>query len=105
MQKQKIWKAENIIGLVPDELLDNLSLATGVDYSVQKLYGKAVFKLFLFAFLNGGGISLRILAAISQSERFKNLKIYYSKVILLNYPKKSKPCFSSLSLIYFKHEI
>lgn len=73
MPKQKIWKAEDIIGLAPDEILDNLSLATGVDYSVQKLYGKAVFKLFLFAFLNGGGISLRMLAAISKSERFKNL--------------------------------
>lgn len=73
MQKQKLWKAEDIIGLVPDELLDNLSVETGVDYSVQKLYGKAVFKLFLFAFLNGGGVSLRILEAISKSERFKNL--------------------------------
>lgn len=73
MRKQKSWKAEDIIGLVPDELLDNLSVETGVDYSVQKLYGKAVFKLFLFAFLNGGGVSLRILEAISKSERFKNL--------------------------------
>lgn len=73
MLKQKFWKAEDIIGLAPDELLDNLSVETGVDYSVQKLYGKAVFKLFLFAFLNGGGVSLRILEAISKSERFKNL--------------------------------
>lgn len=73
MVKQKSWKAEEVIGLVPDELLDNLALETGVDYSVQKLHGKAVFKLFLFAFLNGGGISLRILEAIFKSERFKSL--------------------------------
>ena len=73
MQKQKIWKAEDIIGLVPDELLDNLASLTGVDYSVKKLHGKSVFKLFLFAFLNGGGLSLRILEAIFKSERFKTL--------------------------------
>lgn len=73
MQKQKIWKAEDIIGLVPDELLDNLASETGVDYSVKKLHGKNIFKLFLFAFLNGGGISLRILEAIFKSERFKTI--------------------------------
>jgi len=73
MQKQKIWTAEDVIGLVPDELLDNLAAETSVDYSVKKLHGKSVFKLFLFAFLNGGGISLRILEAIFKSERFKTL--------------------------------
>lgn len=72
MSKQKIWRAEDIIGLVPDELLDNLTFETDVDYSVKKLHGKVVFKLFLFAFLNGGGISLRILEAIFKSERFRN---------------------------------
>lgn len=73
MQKQKVWKAEDIIGLVPDELLDQLSNETGVDYSVKKLKGKIIFKLFLFAFLNGGSISLRILEAIFKSKRFRNL--------------------------------
>src|SRR3989339_360566 len=73
MQKQKIWTAEDIIGLVPDELLDNLAAETGVDYSVKKLHGKSIFKLFLFAFLNGGGLSLRILEAVFKSERFKTL--------------------------------
>lgn len=73
MPKPKTWRAEEIIGLVPDDLLDNLSGETAVDYSVKKLKGKVIFKLFLFAFLNGGGISLRILAAIFKSERFRNL--------------------------------
>ena len=73
MQTRKIWKAEEIISLVPDELLDNLAVETRVDYSVKKLHGKPIFKLFLFAFLNGGGISLRVLEAIFKSERFKNL--------------------------------
>lgn len=56
-----------------DDLLDNLAHETGVDYSVKKLHGKYVFKLFLFAFLNGKSISLRILEAIFKSEKFKHL--------------------------------
>lgn len=43
-----------------------------VNYSVQKLHGKKIFKLFLYAFLNSKTISLRILKAIYQSEKFKN---------------------------------
>ena len=58
MQKPKSWKAEEVIGLVPNELLDNLASETGVDYSIKKLHGKSIFKLFLFAFLTGGGIPL-----------------------------------------------
>lgn len=73
MPKQKFWKAEEIIGLVPDEILDNLSDETDVDYSVKKLKGKVIFKLFLFAFLNGGSISLRILEAVFKTDRFRNL--------------------------------
>lgn len=73
MQKHKVWTAEDIIGLIPDKFLDNLSLETGVDYSVQKLYGKTIFKLFMFAFLDGARISMRILETIFQSERFQHL--------------------------------
>ena len=73
MPKTKSIKAEEIIGLVPDELLDRLTIETKVDYSVQKLHGKTVFKLFLYAFLNSKTISLRILEAIYKSEKFKNL--------------------------------
>src|SRR3989344_4729048 len=73
MEKTTGWRAEDIIGLVPDELLDGLADETGVDYSVKKLQGKHIFKLFLFGFLNGRKMSLRILEVISQSARFKNL--------------------------------
>lgn len=73
MPKPKSLKAEEIIGLVSDELLDRLTIETKVDYSVQKLHGKTVFKLFLYAFLNSKTISLRILEAIYKSEKFKNL--------------------------------
>lgn len=73
MEKRYLWKAEDVINLVPDALLDNLSMETGVDYSVQKLHGKVMFKLFLFAFLSGSKISLRLLETIFQSDRFRYL--------------------------------
>ena len=74
-----IIRVEDIIGLLPDDLLDHLSFTHRVDYSVKKLKGKIVFKLFLYAFLTSRTISLRILAAIYNSDKFKNL---------FNVPKK-----------------
>ncbi len=65
--------AEQVIGLVPDTLLDSLSSETGVDYSVKKLKGKIIFKLFLYAIFNCKSISLRILETIYNSDKFKNL--------------------------------
>lgn len=73
MSKPLTWSAEKIISLIPDELLDQLASETGVDYSVQKLHGKTVFKLFLFAFLDGKRISLRVMEIIFKSERFRSL--------------------------------
>jgi len=81
MLKQKIWSAADIIGLVPNELLDNLSSETGVDYSVKKLQGRHIFKLFLFALLDRASISLRILESIFKSDRFQNLFEIKSKSI------------------------
>ena len=81
MLKQKIWSAADIIGLAPDELLDDLSSETGVDYSVKKLQGKHIFKLFLFALLDRASISLRILESIFKSDRFQNLFETKSKSI------------------------
>jgi hypothetical protein len=65
--------AEAVIGLVPDELLDSLALETGVDLFVKKLQGKIIFKLFLYAILSGKNVSLRILEAIFNSEKFYHL--------------------------------
>lgn len=73
-------RVEDIIGLVPDTLLDQLSFVHKVDYSVKKLQGKILFKLFLYAFLTSRTISLRMMAAVYNSERFKNL---------FNLPKKT----------------
>lgn len=73
-------RVEDIIGLVPDTLLDRLSSIHKVDYSVKKLHGKIIFKLLLYAFLTSRTISLRIVAAIYNSYKFKNL---------FNLPKKT----------------
>jgi len=66
-------KAEEVIGIIPDEILDKLSVETGVDCFVKKLSGKIIFKLFLYGILNCKNISLRILETIFNSEKFKNL--------------------------------
>ena len=66
-------KAEEVIGLIPDSMLDSLSLKTGVDCFVKKLSGKIVFKLFLYGVLNCKIISLRILETIFNSDKFKSL--------------------------------
>lgn len=68
-----VTSAEEVIGIIPDKLLDELSLETGVDCFVKKLKGKDVFKLFLYALLSGKQISLRILEAIFNSEKFRRL--------------------------------
>lgn len=73
MQRHLALPAADVIALVPDHLLDQLSTETGVDYSVKKLHGKIIFKLFLYGILSGKTISLRILASIFNSTRFKHL--------------------------------
>jgi len=74
-------RVEDIIGLVPDDLLDRLSSIHKVDYSVKKLHGKIIFKLLLYAFLTSRTISLRIVAAIYNSDKFKNLFTIPKKTI------------------------
>ena len=73
MKKQNYHSAEQIIRLVPDELLDRLSATSNVDHFVKKLQGKTVFKLFLYGILSGHEISLRILETIFNSDKFKSL--------------------------------
>lgn len=74
-------RVEDIISLVPDDFLDRLSSEHKIDYSVKKLHGKIIFKLLLYAFLTSRTISLRIMAAIYNSEKFKNLFTLPKKTI------------------------
>lgn len=66
-------KALEIIGLIPDKILDHLAIENKVDFSVKKLKGKTVFQLFLYGVLSGRMISLRILEAIFQTKKFQEL--------------------------------
>ncbi len=79
--------AEKIIGLIPDDILDQISLQTGVDNFVKKLKGKIIFKLFVYTLLNCRKVSLRILEAIFNSQKFS---------ILLNGEDKRKIRHSSI---------
>lgn len=73
MQKQKTWSAGEVLGIIPDSLLDRFALDSGVDVSVKKLKGKTILQLFLYAALNFKTISQRILAVIYSSDKFRLL--------------------------------
>lgn len=66
-------KAEDVIEIIPNELLDKFALEHKVDCSVKKLKGKVIFELFLYGIISGKNISLRILEAIFKSQKFQNL--------------------------------
>ena len=44
-------KAQEVINLIPDQYLTFLSAETQVDYKVQKLSGKVMFKLLVYSLL------------------------------------------------------
>ena len=73
--------AKEIMGIIPDELLDRLAIENKVDYSVKKLKGRTIFQLFVYGILSGKMISLRILEAIFKSDKFQKLfDVTYDKV-------------------------
>ncbi len=64
---------EELLDLIPDELLDKLSAASNVNYQVKKLYGKNVFYLLLYGYLESTKVSLRELEDIYNSQKFQFL--------------------------------
>lgn len=64
---------EELLKLIPDELLDKLSKSTDVDHQVKKLFGKNVFYLLLYGFLESTKVSLRGLEDIYSSQKFQFL--------------------------------
>lgn len=65
--------AEELLNLIPDNLLDKLSKSTDVDYQVKKLFGKNIFYLLLYGFLESTKVSLRGLEDIYSSQKFQFL--------------------------------
>ena len=65
--------AEELLNLIPDNLLDKLSKSTNVDYQVKKLFGKNIFYLLLYGFLESTKVSLRGLEDIYSTQKFQFL--------------------------------
>jgi transposase len=69
--KHKKVPVEELLSLIPDELLDQLSQETKVDYQVKKLTGKLIFKLFLYALSSQKELSWRLLEEIFGHYKFQ----------------------------------
>lgn len=72
-KKQHKVTVEGLLNKIPDALLDKLSSVTNVDYQVKKLYGKNLFYLLLYGYLESTRISLRSLEDIYHTQKFKFL--------------------------------
>ena len=57
--------------MIPDEMLDFLSVQTKVDYKVHKLTGAVIFKLLIYSLLTNRQSSLRVLESVFNSYKFK----------------------------------
>ena len=64
---------EDLLKLIPEELLLDLAKETNVDYQVKKLYGRNVFILLLYALIEKERIGLRGLEDIYSSRTFKTI--------------------------------
>lgn len=63
-------RASELINLLPVHQLDFLAAETQVDYKVQKLHGKTMFKLLLYSLLTTRKASLRVLESVFNSYGF-----------------------------------
>jgi hypothetical protein len=61
---------EKILGLVPDDLLAELALETGVDYYSKKLQGRVLFRLLMYCLLTQKQSSLRSVTSTYESAVF-----------------------------------
>ncbi len=68
--------AKELIGLIPKEIFEELSVETRVDTQVKKLSGEVIFKLILFSMLNASKPSLRVMETFLQSAQFKSFTGY-----------------------------
>lgn len=64
-------KAPEVIDLIPDQYLTFLSAQTQVDYKLQKLSGKLMFKLLVYSLLAAERNNLRTMEAVFSSYAFQ----------------------------------
>ncbi|MGD9494538.1 MAG: DUF4372 domain-containing protein, partial [Bacteroidales bacterium] len=70
--KEKGISVKELLSVIPDDILGQLSISTGVDYQVKKLYGRSIFYLLLYGLLDSR-VSLRSLEDTFNSTKFKVL--------------------------------
>ncbi len=74
-----------LLKLIPEDLLVDLSLETKVDYQVKKLYGRYVFTLLIFGLIESERLGLRSLQDFFNSTHYKVLfNVDSSKTIKYN---------------------
>lgn len=66
-------KLEEVLGYIPKEELEKLSLIYNVDHQVKKLHGQTMFQLLLFSMLNIKHNSLRVMEEFYHSLSFKSI--------------------------------
>lgn len=64
-------RAKEILGMIPDEMLDFFSAQKNVDHKVHKLNGAIMFKLLVYSLLTNSQASLRVLENVFNSYKFK----------------------------------
>ena len=74
--KPKRVRVEQLMELIPDQLLDEIALHMEADKWVPKLKAKQIFLLIMYTLLEGDRISLRYMEEIYNSPDFKDLAGY-----------------------------
>lgn len=64
-------RVQELLSLMPSELLSDFAAETRVDHQVKKLTGEMMFKLILFSMLHSDKLSLRVMEGFLQSAKFK----------------------------------
>ena len=77
-------KLEEVLGYIPKEELEKLSLNYHVDHQVKKLHGQTMFQLLLFSMLNTRENSLRVMEGFYNSLVFKNLAHTHYETVKYN---------------------
>ena len=62
---------DELLKLIPEDLLDHLAEETNVDHQAKKLYGRNVFNLLLYGLIDGERVGLRSLQDFYNSRYFK----------------------------------
>src|SRR6478736_7435187 len=70
---------EKLLSLVPDNLIENLAIETGVDHYAKKLQGEVIFKLLLYCIISHKDNSLRTMESAYEKLAFQLLNHRYNQ--------------------------